>query len=102
MLVTWRLAIHAADSPDPSAQLDSYGDWAVQVVVLCALATVLAVPFVPPGIPILVAAVVAAAIGWFGYRSGPADEGMEPDIDPYPPTGSPASHTDDSGRTAAS
>ena len=40
VLVTWRLAIHAADSPDPSAQLDSYGDWAVQVVVLCALATV--------------------------------------------------------------
>lgn len=72
------------------------------IAVLCALATVLAVPFVPPGIPILVAAVVAAAIGWFGYRSGPADEGMEPDIDPYPPTGSPASHTDDSGRTAAS
>jgi hypothetical protein len=32
------------------------------------LATVLAIPFVPPGIPILIAAVVAAAMGWFGYR----------------------------------
>jgi uncharacterized protein len=40
VLVTWRLAIRAGDSTDPSAQLDSYGDWAVQVVVLCALATV--------------------------------------------------------------
>jgi len=40
VLVTWRLAIRAAESPDPSAQLDSYGDWWLQVVVLCALATV--------------------------------------------------------------
>ncbi|HEY1531121.1 MAG TPA: AzlC family ABC transporter permease [Galbitalea sp.] len=38
------------------------------IAIVCALATVLAIPFVPPGIPILVAAVVAAAIGWFGYR----------------------------------
>ena len=54
------------------------------IAAVCALATVLAVPFVPPGVPILVAAVVAALIGWFGYRSGPDGEGMEPDIDPYP------------------
>jgi predicted branched-subunit amino acid permease len=38
------------------------------IAIVCALATVLAIPFVPPGIPILIAAVVAAAIGWFGYR----------------------------------
>jgi predicted branched-subunit amino acid permease len=41
------------------------------IAVVCALATVLAIPFVPPGIPILLAAVVAAAIGWFGYRREP-------------------------------
>ena len=57
---------------------------------VCALATVLAVPFVPPGVPILVAAVVAAAIGWFGFRHGPEGEGLEPDVDPYPgPQGRP-------------
>jgi predicted branched-subunit amino acid permease len=38
------------------------------IAIVCALATVLAIPFVPPGIPILFAAMVAAAIGWFGYR----------------------------------
>ena len=38
----------------------------VAIAVVCALATVLAVPFVPPGVPILVAAVVAAAWGWHG------------------------------------
>lgn len=38
------------------------------IAIACALATVVAIPFVPPGIPILVAAIVAAAIGWFGYR----------------------------------
>ncbi|HEX9226534.1 MAG TPA: branched-chain amino acid ABC transporter permease, partial [Arthrobacter sp.] len=40
-----------------------------------------AVPFVPAGVPILVAAVVAAAIGWFSH--GRSDEGLEPDVDPY-------------------
>jgi predicted branched-subunit amino acid permease len=54
------------------------------IAVVCALATVLAVPFVPPGMPILVAAVVAGAIGWFGSRRSPAGEGLEPDVDPYP------------------
>jgi uncharacterized protein len=39
VLVTWRLAIRADESSDPSAQLDSYGDWWLQVVVLCAAAT---------------------------------------------------------------
>ena len=56
------------------------------IAATCALATILAVPFVPPGVPILVAAVVAAAVGWFGYRAGPDGEGLEPDIDPYPDT----------------
>ena len=54
----------------------------VAIAVVCALATVLAVPMVPAGVPILVAALVAAVFGWFS--SGPRDEGLEPDVDPYP------------------
>jgi hypothetical protein len=53
----------------------------VAIAVVCALATVLAVPFVPAGVPILIAAVVAAVMGWFSH--GRSDEGLEPDIDPY-------------------
>jgi len=53
----------------------------VAIAVVCALATVLAVPFVPPGVPILVAALVAGLWGWFSR--GPAEEGLEPDIEPY-------------------
>jgi predicted branched-subunit amino acid permease len=53
----------------------------VAIAVVCALATVLAVPFVPTGVPILVAALVAAGIGWFSH--GRSDEGLEPDVDPY-------------------
>lgn len=55
------------------------------IAAACALATLLVVPWLPPGVPILVAALVAAAIGWF--RRGPDDghdrDGMEPDIEPY-------------------
>ncbi|MEV8040505.1 AzlC family ABC transporter permease [Arthrobacter sp. NPDC080082] len=54
----------------------------VAIAFVCALATVLAVPMVPAGVPILVAALVAAVFGWFS--SGPRDEGLEPDVDPYP------------------
>ncbi|WP_207914981.1 AzlC family ABC transporter permease [Luteimonas arsenica] len=43
----------------------------VAIAVVCALATVVAVPFVPPGVPILVAAVVAAAWGWFSRAEAP-------------------------------
>jgi predicted branched-subunit amino acid permease len=51
------------------------------IAIVCALATVLAIPFVPPGIPILIAAIVAAAIGWFGYRRVEAPEPYEgPDL----------------------
>ena len=57
----------------------------VAIAVACAAATLAAVPFAPPGIPILVAAVVAAALGWSGF--GPSSEGLEPDVDPYPATG---------------
>lgn len=53
----------------------------VALAVVCALATVLAVPFVPPGVPIILAAVVAAIWGWFSR--GPAEEGLEPDVDPH-------------------
>lgn len=52
----------------------------VALAVVCALVTVLAMPRVPPGVPILLAALVAALWGWFSR--GPADEGLEPDIDP--------------------
>ncbi|MGG5172940.1 AzlC family ABC transporter permease [Pseudarthrobacter sp. J1738] len=51
------------------------------IAVCCAVATVLAVPWVPAGVPILVAAVVAAAFGILS--KGPATEGLEPDMDPY-------------------
>jgi predicted branched-subunit amino acid permease len=54
------------------------------IAVACALATVLAVPFVPAGLPILIAALVAAVIGWFSH--GRRDEGLEPDVDPYQET----------------
>lgn len=41
----------------------------VAIAVVCALATVLVVPFVPPGVPILVAALVAGVWGWVGHRA---------------------------------
>jgi len=53
----------------------------IAIAAVCAVATVLAVPFVPPGVPILVAAVVAAFVGWFSH--GRRDEGLEPDFEPY-------------------
>ncbi|MHC6594900.1 AzlC family ABC transporter permease [Arthrobacter sp. C152] len=53
----------------------------VAIAMVCAVATVVAVPFVPAGVPILVAAVVAALAGWFSH--GRRDEGLEPDIEPY-------------------
>ena len=43
----------------------------VASAVVCVLATVGAVPFVPPGVPILVAAVVAATWGWFSRAEAP-------------------------------
>ena len=52
----------------------------VALAVACALVTVTVVPFTPPGVPILVAAAVAALWGWFSH--GPASQGLEPDIDP--------------------
>lgn len=53
------------------------------VAVVSAVATLVVVPFVAPGVPILVAAVVAGLFGWFGSRRSPKGEGLEPDIDPY-------------------
>lgn len=40
----------------------------VAIAVVCAVATILVVPFVPPGVPILVAALVAGVWGWVGHR----------------------------------
>lgn len=55
------------------------------IAIVCALVTLLAVPLVPPGVPILVAAVVAGLIGWFrpSAKSRHDDDGLEPDLDPY-------------------
>jgi predicted branched-subunit amino acid permease len=58
------------------------------IAVVCALATVLAVPFLPPGVPILVAALVAAVLGWVSHARSTSGrvmdmEGLEPDLDPY-------------------
>lgn len=58
----------------------------VAIAVACALVTVLALPWLPPGVPILLAAAVAAIWGWFGQ--GPAEEGLEPDV--APPSGGEA------------
>jgi predicted branched-subunit amino acid permease len=52
----------------------------VALAIVCALVTVSVVPFTPPGVPILVAAFVAAVWGWFSR--GAAREGLEPDVDP--------------------
>lgn len=52
----------------------------VALAVVSALVTVIAVPWVPPGVPILIAALVAAIWGWFSHA--PKDEGLEPDVDP--------------------
>ena len=44
----------------------------VALAVVCGVATALAVPLLPPGLPILLAAVVGAAWGWWG-RAPDAD-----------------------------
>lgn len=54
----------------------------IAIASVCALATILVIPLVPPGIPILVAAVLSGVWGFFG--KGPATEGLEPDIEPKP------------------
>ncbi|SFC47186.1 Predicted branched-chain amino acid permease (azaleucine resistance) [Polaromonas sp. OV174] len=48
----------------------------VALAVLCGVATALAVPLLPPGLPILLAAVVGAAWGWWGHA---------PDADAHAP-----------------
>ena len=57
------------------------GGESIAIASVCALATVLAIPLVPPGVPILVAALIAGVWGYFG--KGPATEGLEPDIEPH-------------------
>ncbi|WP_285728196.1 AzlC family ABC transporter permease [Psychromicrobium xiongbiense] len=61
----------------------------VAIAVACALVTVLTVPALPPGVPILVAALAAAVLGWVSHARAEASrpltmEGLEPDVDPYP------------------
>ena len=53
----------------------------IAIASVCALATIIVVPLVPPGVPILVAAVIAGVWGYFG--KGPASEGLEPDVEPH-------------------
>lgn len=45
----------------------------VALAVLCGVVTALAVPVLPPGLPILVAAVVGAAWGWWRSAAASAD-----------------------------
>ncbi|GAA1352123.1 AzlC family ABC transporter permease [Falsarthrobacter nasiphocae] len=74
-------------------QRDSAG-----VAVVSALATALAVPFVPPGIPIIVAAVVAGFLGWRSVRGGGASGASGGGFSEAPAgAGSPASGADDDG-----
>ena len=54
----------------------------VAIAVVCALATVLAVPFVPAGVPILDRR-GGGRRSSAGSATGRKDEGLEPDIDPY-------------------
>lgn len=54
----------------------------IAIASVCALATILVIPIVPPGIPILIAAVISGIWGFFG--KGPATEGLEPDLEPNP------------------
>lgn len=63
------------------------------IAVACAVVTLFMVPRAPPGVPILVAALVAALWGWFGH--GPAHEGLEPDVEPH--AFEPARASDDDG-----
>jgi predicted branched-subunit amino acid permease len=53
------------------------GREAVAIAVVCGLVTVLAVPVVPPGVPILVAAFVAAAWGWLNRPAAVASGNSE-------------------------
>ena len=53
--------------------------WAV--AVLCGLVTVLVTPWLPGGIPILVAAVVAAGLGWTQHRGHPQVREKDDPID---------------------
>lgn len=55
------------------------------IAVVCAVVTIVVVPLVPAGVPILLAALVAGVIGWF-RPDAPAHigDGLEADIDPYP------------------
>jgi len=62
------------------------------VAVACALATVLVVPVVPPGLPVIVAAVVAVGAGLLAARRAGAvppggAAGLEPDVTPDDATG---------------
>ena len=50
----------------------------VIIAVICALVTALFIPLLPPGIPILIAATVAAGLSF--VARGPAHEGLEPDF----------------------
>lgn len=49
--------------------------WAIATI--CAAVTVLCIPLLPPGVPILVAAAVAAAIGWRGRNHDRRAEPVE-------------------------
>lgn len=72
----------------------------VAIAVVCAVVTLLVVPFAPPGVPIVVAALVAALWGWFSR--GPANEGLEPDVDPANYDGADGPHATERSDTQSS
>ncbi len=67
------------------------------IAVVCALVTVLTIPILPPGLPILAAGLVAGLIGWF--TSSPVPEGMAPDVEPYDEPYSAGQREDTRGAT---
>jgi predicted branched-subunit amino acid permease len=82
---------------------------AAAIAVVCAVATVIAIPLVPPGIPILVAAVVAVGIAVARRRAPVPDEepggqvgdASGPDVAGRDASGDDASGHDASGRNAS-
>lgn len=51
------------------------------IAVVAALVTVLTIPVLPSGLPILAAGLAAGLIGWF--KHAPVPQGMAPDVEPY-------------------
>lgn len=53
---------------------------AIAVGVAAAVIAAMLTPFIMPGLPVLVAAVVAIAVGWFNWFAGPVADQKEPAV----------------------